>query len=88
MAIIDEIKVPTVPPGDYVVRWRWDCEQSPQIWFVLNCPLIPHLGACLRSCAATYLPSCCSGADAATSLSLLELVCGIKCSIKVNLNFN
>ena len=26
MAIIDEIKVPTVPPGDYVVRWRWDCE--------------------------------------------------------------
>jgi len=32
MAIVDEIKVPTVPPGDYVVRWRWDCEQSPQIW--------------------------------------------------------
>ena len=26
MAIVDEIKVPTVPPGDYVVRWRWDCE--------------------------------------------------------------
>lgn len=32
MAIIDKVHVPQVPPGDYVVRWRWDCEQSPQIW--------------------------------------------------------
>ena len=32
MEIIDEIEVPRVPPGDYVVRWRWDAEQSPQIW--------------------------------------------------------
>lgn len=21
-----------LPPGDYVVGWRWDCEQTPQIW--------------------------------------------------------
>ena len=32
MAIVDEVRVPPVPPGEYVVRWRWDCEQSPQIW--------------------------------------------------------
>ena len=32
LAIIDEVKVPVVPAGDYVLRWRWDCEQSPQIW--------------------------------------------------------
>jgi len=32
MVIIDEVHVPQVHPGDYVVRWRWDCEQSPQIW--------------------------------------------------------
>jgi len=32
MAIKDQVHVPDVPPGDYVVRWRWDCEQSPQIW--------------------------------------------------------
>jgi hypothetical protein len=32
MAIVDVVRVPQVPPGDYVVRWRWDCEQSPQIW--------------------------------------------------------
>lgn len=32
VAIVDQVKVPDVPPGHYVVRWRWDCEQSPQIW--------------------------------------------------------
>lgn len=32
MEIVDQVVVPRVPPGDYVVRWRWDCEQSPQIW--------------------------------------------------------
>lgn len=32
VAIVDEVVVPQVPPGDYVVRWRWDAEQSPQIW--------------------------------------------------------
>ena len=32
MAIVDEVRVPQVPPGEYVVRRRWDCEQSPQIW--------------------------------------------------------
>merc|ERR1711865_608758 len=26
MAISDLVRVPRVPPGDYVVRWRWDCE--------------------------------------------------------------
>jgi len=32
VAIVDKVKVPNVPAGDYVVRWRWDAEQSPQIW--------------------------------------------------------
>jgi len=32
MAIVDQVKVPEVPVGDYVLRWRWDAEQSPQIW--------------------------------------------------------
>eukprot|EP00040_Diaphanoeca_grandis_P003277 m.24470 g.24470 ORF g.24470 m.24470 type:complete len:363 (-) comp14616_c0_seq1:138-1226(-) len=32
VAIVDQVKVPVVPAGDYVVRWRWDGEQSPQIW--------------------------------------------------------
>ena len=32
-AIVDKVHVPKdLPPGDYVVQWRWDCEQTPQIW--------------------------------------------------------
>jgi len=32
-AIVDLVKVPsTLPPGDYVVGFRWDCETSSQVW--------------------------------------------------------
>ena len=30
-AILDEVQLPQVT-GDYVLRWRWDTEQNPQIW--------------------------------------------------------
>ena len=30
-AIVDEVQVPNIT-GDYVLRWRWDTEQNPQIW--------------------------------------------------------
>jgi len=30
--IVDLVKVPDVPPGDYVLSWRWDVEQLPQVW--------------------------------------------------------
>ena len=30
--VVDEVHVPDVEPGHYVVRWRWDAEQSAQIW--------------------------------------------------------
>jgi hypothetical protein len=29
--IIDTVAVPD-SPGEYILSWRWDCEQSPQIW--------------------------------------------------------
>jgi len=32
IGITDEVKVPDVPAGDYVLRWRWDCEMTPQVW--------------------------------------------------------
>lgn len=32
MIIEDSVVVPDLPSGDYVVRWRWDVENSPQIW--------------------------------------------------------
>lgn len=31
--IVDRIKIPSgLKPGEYVLGWRWDCEESNQIW--------------------------------------------------------
>jgi len=32
LEIIDRVRVPDVPAGAYVLGWRWDCEESNQIW--------------------------------------------------------
>jgi len=32
-SVVDLMRVPvTIKPGPYILSWRWDCEQSPQIW--------------------------------------------------------
>lgn len=32
-SIVDQLQVPTdLIPGEYVLSFRWDCEQSPQVW--------------------------------------------------------
>jgi len=36
--IVDKIKVPENVDGWYVLGWRWDCEQTPQVW--QNCAVI------------------------------------------------
>ena len=30
--IMDEVEVPDVTPGQYVLSFRWDCEQTSQVW--------------------------------------------------------
>jgi hypothetical protein len=30
--VLDELRVPRVPAGDYILSWRWDVEQGNQIW--------------------------------------------------------
>ena len=31
--IVDEVAIPnSLTPGNYLVSWRWDCEQTTQIW--------------------------------------------------------
>merc|ERR1711863_197297 len=33
LQIVDTLALPdSLPPGDYVLGWRWDCEESTQIW--------------------------------------------------------
>merc|ERR1711924_175015 len=32
-SIVDKVIIPSdIDTGDYLLSWRWDCEQSPQIW--------------------------------------------------------
>ena len=32
-SVMDEVEIPEdLSPGDYVLSFRWDCEQTPQIW--------------------------------------------------------
>lgn len=32
-SIVDRLQVPKdMKPGKYVLSWRWDCEQTPQVW--------------------------------------------------------
>lgn len=32
-SIVDRVVIPRdTEPGEYLLSWRWDCEQSPQIW--------------------------------------------------------
>ena len=38
LEIVDKVKVPKVPAGDYVVGWRWDCEVRP----TSTCSLATH----------------------------------------------
>ena len=30
--IVDQVKVPEGRTGDFVFQWRWDSEQTPQVW--------------------------------------------------------
>jgi len=30
--IVDQLEVPKVPAGEYIMSFRWDCEQTAQIW--------------------------------------------------------
>ena len=32
-SIVDNVVIPTtIPAGNYLLSWRWDCEQTHQIW--------------------------------------------------------
>ena len=36
LEVVDSVRIPAnLAPGEYVVQWRWDCEESSQVW--LNC---------------------------------------------------
>ena len=32
ITMYDQLRVPAVPAGEYVLGFRWDCESSAQVW--------------------------------------------------------
>merc|ERR1712232_688116 len=34
-SLVDQVKVPNLPEGVYVLSFRWDCKLTPQVW--TNC---------------------------------------------------
>ena len=60
MEVVDFVRIPrALPAGDYVLGWRWDCEQSSQVWS--NCADITlamsaQFEQCSVQCAHRYLP--------------------------------
>ena len=31
--MVDKLTVPKdLKPGEYILSWRWDCEETPQVW--------------------------------------------------------
>ena len=32
LEIVDKVRVPAKLSGRFVVQWRWDCEESAQVW--------------------------------------------------------
>lgn len=43
-SIVDQVAVPDdLPKGDYLLSWRWDCEQSSQVW--QNCADVRVVGS-------------------------------------------
>jgi len=59
--VVDEVVVPDgLEPGDYLLSWRWDCEQTTQIWQVRDSLSLP-LGLIAMVCMRRWYCMCRSG---------------------------
>jgi hypothetical protein len=46
-SVVDKIVVPDhLPDGDYLLSWRWDSEQTSQIWQVSSLAVLSHARTC------------------------------------------
>lgn len=78
VGIVDRVHVPKVPPGDYVLSFRWDCEQTPQVW--QNCAdvTIKDQGEPTKPFTPlTCEGACCSGGWCANCTSCLNDKTGV-----------
>ena len=53
-AIVDKLRLPSdLKPGHYLLSWRWDCEETAQVWMVRERARLVRARACL--CKAVCL---------------------------------
>lgn len=50
-AIVDKLRLPSdLKPGHYLLSWRWDCEETAQVWMVRERARLVRARACLCRC--------------------------------------
>eukprot|EP00931_Biecheleriopsis_adriatica_P023657 TRINITY_DN14893_c0_g1_i1.p1 TRINITY_DN14893_c0_g1~~TRINITY_DN14893_c0_g1_i1.p1 ORF type:complete len:523 (-),score=94.84 TRINITY_DN14893_c0_g1_i1:137-1705(-) len=64
--IIDKVQVPQLEPGNYVLSWRWDCEQSAQVWS--NCADVQLSAAATASTTSTTAVSTTAATTTTTTM--------------------
>jgi len=73
--IVDRVKIPDdLPAADYVLSFRWDCEQTPQIWNQCSDVTIKVSGPSTKPFSPTRgcTPCCVEGAFCANCTSCLN----------------
>jgi len=75
--IVDELKVPESLSGDYVVSWRWDSEQTPQVW--TQCSIVTIIDPKIKPAptdapVATFSPTLPTGTPAPTDAPVASFV--------------
>lgn len=91
MTVVDVVRLPDdLEPGRYALSWRWDAEQTSQVW--LGCSAIQiaddghgttklgrrcgsSLGACGLECSDDTDPTSCIGFIASSSFTIQPSVC-------------
>lgn len=67
IGIVDRIRVPNVPAGEYRLQFRWDSEQTPQVWSNCGDVTIKQSGKKTKPFSPTRgCTICCAGQAACT----------------------
>merc|ERR1712046_259912 len=86
--IIDEVRIPKdLPAGDYMLSWRWDSEQTPQVWTQCSDVTITDVKDLVAypgdSCPGGSFSACFMDCMKYHTVMLCSEICGDKCPKRV-----
>lgn len=82
-AIEDELRVPTdLPPGEYVLGWRWDAEMTSQVRTRAGHSTPPHAAAAAACAPSLFLLRPSRGRPRAMQLTIASSIATIASSIR------